>query len=176
MAETWSKRQSASRYSVPRSILTNGGGSLGFIFLITKLNNISIIFCLSLCSHCLSSSFAQFYLLCFRCYRRISFHFKFTLNAVYFKVTIFTRLQWNVLKGRIDFECLAPLPLVPSLTLFAPHTSSCVHLLLVEPCYLKAASLEWAWLADITLLCQLAGGGEEEPGGGVLHTTGRGSF
>lgn len=37
-----------------------------------------------------------------------------------------------------------------------------VHSPLVEPlypCYLKAASMEWAWLADITLLCHRAGEG-----------------
>lgn len=38
-----------------------------------------------------------------------------------------------------------------------------VHSPLVEPhypCYLKAASMEWAWLADITLPCHQAGGRE----------------
>lgn len=59
-----------------------------------------------------------------------------------------------------------------------------VHSPLVEPlypCYLKAASMEWAWPADITLLCHRAG----EGGGGRAdrmaerscgRTAGRGSF
>lgn len=53
-----------------------------------------------------------------------------------------------------------------------------VHSPLVEPlypCYLKAASMEWAWLADITLPCHRAeeGGGDGEPAGwlrGVADT------
>lgn len=59
-----------------------------------------------------------------------------------------------------------------------------VHSPLVEPpypCYLKAASMEWAWLADITLLCHRAGEGGGRRAGRVAErscgrTAGRGSF
>ncbi len=111
---------------------------------------------------------------------------------------VLTKFQWNTFTlttakvaentNWLSFASCTPHSFLFLLSSFPLTASSSVHLL---PCWTplpllpKAASVEWAWLADITLTPVSAAWGrgeregrrrKEHKRGGSLHTTGLGSF
>lgn len=162
MAETW--------YEKPQALASY------FIWL--------VLLCLSISCH----EVLIFILAYFRHHHRIHFHFKglsFIWSCDLWKIPV----KWSQISSTRDFSKHSRLSLyVPALNLFPhlPASSFSIHLFLVEPhypCYLRLPL--WSGRGFVTshlLLCQLAGGGENEreekqhEQGGFLHTAGWGSF